>query len=188
MSTLTDTAPKRIWLCVSDDVDDNDTPYPELYAEDAEITWSTDQPVAVTVEYVRADIAEADLAAENLTLRNAAVNAAERSDALRHDIERHVAICAEQAEEVERLRARVAELEHTNSARVDQAERERDAAIAVVDANWVTHQQIVAVRAERAALAALLRRVLSCTDLRGWNGAKAELLCADIDAALKDKL
>lgn len=40
------------------------------------------------------------------------------------------------------------------------------------------------LRAERDALAALLRRVLSCTDLRGWNGAKAELLCADINAAL----
>ena len=49
------------------------------------------------------------------------------------------------------LQARVAELEHTNSARVDQAERERDVAIAVADANWVTHQQIVAVRAERDA-------------------------------------
>ncbi|MBK8772834.1 MAG: hypothetical protein IPM06_20720, partial [Rhizobiales bacterium] len=60
MSVLTDTALKRIWLCVSDDEDDYDLPYPELYAEDAEITWSTDQPVAVTVEYVRADVAKAE--------------------------------------------------------------------------------------------------------------------------------
>lgn len=48
MSILNDTAPKHIWLCISDDVDDYDLPYPELYAEDAEITWSTDQPVAAT--------------------------------------------------------------------------------------------------------------------------------------------
>ena len=61
VSVLTDTAPKRIWLCVSDDEDDYDLPYPELYAEDAEITWSTDQPVAVTVEYVRADVSEFEL-------------------------------------------------------------------------------------------------------------------------------
>lgn len=93
MTILNDTAPKRIWLCVSDDTDDYDLPYPELYAEDAEITWSTDQPVAVTIEYVRADIAEADLAAENLTLRNAAVNAAEREDALRADAERYRWLC-----------------------------------------------------------------------------------------------
>ena len=74
MSTLTDTAPKRIWLCVSDDVDDNDTPYPELYAEDAEITWSTDQPVAVTVEYVRVDLSEiAKLRAERDALAAARI-------------------------------------------------------------------------------------------------------------------
>lgn len=58
MSILSDTAPKRIWLCVSDDEDDYELPYPELYAEDAEITWSTDQPVAVTIEYVRNDLSE----------------------------------------------------------------------------------------------------------------------------------
>ena len=58
MTILNDTAPKRIWLCVSDEPDDYNTPYPELYAEDAEITWSTDQPVAVTVEYVRADLSD----------------------------------------------------------------------------------------------------------------------------------
>lgn len=92
MSVLTDTAPKRIWLCVSDDEDDYDLPYPELYAEDAEITWSTDQPVAVTIEYVREDLSEI------AKLR-------EERDALRHDIERHVAICAKQATEIEALRA-----------------------------------------------------------------------------------
>ena len=79
MSILTDTAPRTIWLCVSDDEDDNDKPYPELYAEDAEITWSTDQPVAVTVKYERSDIADnarvendqlrADLAAARALLR-----------------------------------------------------------------------------------------------------------------------
>ena len=37
---------------------------------------------------------------------------------------------------------------------------------------------------ERDALAALLNRVLSCTDLHGWNGEKASLLCDEIDAAL----
>ena len=94
-------------------------------------------------------------------------------DALRHDIERHVAICAEQAEEIERLRA------------------ERDALAAQLtgyDAARemlnVQDNQIDKLQKERDALAALLRRVLSCTDLHGWNGAKAELLCDEIDAAL----
>lgn len=36
-------------------------------------------------------------------------------------------MAADQAQELEQLRARVAELENTNSARVDNAERERDA-------------------------------------------------------------
>lgn len=67
---VTRTAPEKIYLCISDETDDNDMPYPELYAEDAEITWSTDQPVAVTVEYVRADIAAADLAAARALLRS----------------------------------------------------------------------------------------------------------------------
>ena len=81
MSILTETAPRTIWLCVSDDEDDYELPYPELYAEDAEITWSTDQPVAVTVEYERKDIADnarieneqlqADLAAARALLREA---------------------------------------------------------------------------------------------------------------------
>ena len=71
MSILTDTAPQRIWLCISDEPDDYNTPYPELYAEDAEITWSTDQPVAVTVEYVRVDLSEiAKLRAERDALRD----------------------------------------------------------------------------------------------------------------------
>lgn len=76
MSILSDTAPKRIWLCVSDDEDDYELPYPELYAEDAEITWSADQPVAVTIEYVRNDLSElarlrAELSAMQLLLRQA---------------------------------------------------------------------------------------------------------------------
>jgi hypothetical protein len=63
MSKLQETAPRTIYLCVSDDEDDAGKPYPELYAEDAEITWSTDQPVAVTVEYIRADLYRAALEA-----------------------------------------------------------------------------------------------------------------------------
>ena len=70
MTILNDTAPKRIWLCVSDEQEDHDMPYPELYAEDAEITWSTDQPVAVTVEYVRVDLSDiAKLRAERDALQ-----------------------------------------------------------------------------------------------------------------------
>ena len=45
-------------------------------------------------------------------------------------------------------------------------------------------QRIMAITAERDALAALLDRVLSCTDLHGWNSEKASLLCDEIDAAL----
>lgn len=59
MSILTDTAPRRIYLCVSDDADDNDKPYPETYPEDETITWSTTGAVACTVEYVRADMHDA---------------------------------------------------------------------------------------------------------------------------------
>lgn len=61
MSILTETAPRRIYLCISDDEAHYDEPWPERYPEDEEITWSVDQPVACTVEYVRADLrADAD--------------------------------------------------------------------------------------------------------------------------------
>lgn len=58
MSILTDTAPRRIYLCVSDDEEHNNEPYPERYPEDEAITWSTDRPVACTVAYVREDLAD----------------------------------------------------------------------------------------------------------------------------------
>lgn len=60
---LTRTAPERIYLCVSDEEDDVNRPYPEAYAEDEAITWATDQPVAATVSYVRADLHNAALRA-----------------------------------------------------------------------------------------------------------------------------
>ncbi len=49
----TRTAPERIWLCLSDEEGDEAMPFPR---ETGEVTWAEDQPVAVTVEYVRADL------------------------------------------------------------------------------------------------------------------------------------
>lgn len=142
MSILTDTAPQRIWLCVSDETDDYNTPYPELYAEDAEITWSTDQPVAVTVEYVRADLsditklrAERDALREEVSLRRHSMPSeyakllAER-DALAARHERALIAGAELREERDALavllieaRATLPDMRHTDRlcARIDAA-------------------------------------------------------------------
>lgn len=59
MSILADTSPERIYLCISDDEQHYNEPYPEEYPGFDSITWSTDQPVACTVGYVREDIADA---------------------------------------------------------------------------------------------------------------------------------
>lgn len=56
------TAPRRIYLCVSDDLDDRDEPFPE------EVTWAADEAVHVTVPYVRADLANAGTAVAGKTL------------------------------------------------------------------------------------------------------------------------
>lgn len=50
---LTATAPQTIYLCVSDEDHDRDEPFPSNVDD---VTWSTDGPVNVTVEYVRADL------------------------------------------------------------------------------------------------------------------------------------
>lgn len=55
MSRLIDTAPERIFLCVSDDLADINRPFP-VYPEDEAITWSTNNTVASSVCYVRADL------------------------------------------------------------------------------------------------------------------------------------
>lgn len=92
MSILTETAPKRIYLCVSDDPDHYNEPYPEVYPEDEAITWSTDQPVACTVEYVRSDLHEGPLVVRNdgsrCTLRVWALEIKQQRDALAVDVER----------------------------------------------------------------------------------------------------
>lgn len=49
------TAPKRIWLAVSDDAHDEQQPFPDSI--NGEVTWSDDTPVEVCVPYVRADLA-----------------------------------------------------------------------------------------------------------------------------------
>lgn len=56
MSKLTETAPERIWLQISDDEDDLNYPYP-LHHED--VTWYIDSVVAAEVGYVRDDLLEA---------------------------------------------------------------------------------------------------------------------------------
>lgn len=53
-------APERIFLCVSNDSESFDLPFP--FGADAEVTWCEDPAVAVNVPYVRADSNEwADL-------------------------------------------------------------------------------------------------------------------------------
>lgn len=49
------TAPERIYLAVSDDEHDRELSFIESSA--AEVSWSTDMPVAVCVPYIRADLA-----------------------------------------------------------------------------------------------------------------------------------
>lgn len=53
MNKLTRTAPKRVWLQISDDEDHFDEPFPH----GSEVTWCADSVQMVEVEYVRADIA-----------------------------------------------------------------------------------------------------------------------------------
>ena len=48
------TAPKRIWLAVSDEPSDRDEPFPPPHEG---LCWSSDEPVATCVPYVRADLA-----------------------------------------------------------------------------------------------------------------------------------
>ncbi len=51
------TAPTRIWLQVSDDVNDMREPFPALIHDG--ITWCQDSCIACEVEYVRADLVRA---------------------------------------------------------------------------------------------------------------------------------
>ncbi len=52
------TAPKRIHLCVSDDEADHNRAFCDGF-EPHDVTWAEDAPIAVCVEYVRADLAAA---------------------------------------------------------------------------------------------------------------------------------
>lgn len=58
VARVQETAPARIYLCVSDDDADADEPFhdqgPCHYGDG--VTWSIDKPVSVTVPYVRADL------------------------------------------------------------------------------------------------------------------------------------
>ena len=55
LTVLQSTAPREIWLQVSDEHQDNAEPFPK----DAEgVTWCQDSVLACEVRYVRADLAE----------------------------------------------------------------------------------------------------------------------------------
>ena len=54
------TAPKRIHLCVSDDEADHNRAFCDGF-EPHDVTWAEDAPIAVCVEYVRADLAVAQV-------------------------------------------------------------------------------------------------------------------------------
>lgn len=53
---MTRTAPKKIYLCVSDEPDDAERTFNDVAADEADgVCWSTDQPVACCVPCVRDD-------------------------------------------------------------------------------------------------------------------------------------
>lgn len=58
MNKLTETAPERIWLQISDDVTDLDCEF-HTFASEADITWCADSVAEAEVAYVRADLLEA---------------------------------------------------------------------------------------------------------------------------------
>jgi hypothetical protein len=59
LTPLQATAPRKIWLQISDDARHHAEPFPR----EAEITWCEDSVTACQVGYVRADIAQRLLAA-----------------------------------------------------------------------------------------------------------------------------
>jgi hypothetical protein len=59
MNKLTETAPERIWLQISDDKDDLNYVFPSHHHDD--ITWCKDSVVAAEVAYVRADLLDVEL-------------------------------------------------------------------------------------------------------------------------------
>ena len=68
MSKLTDTAPQRIFLQVSDEEGDEDCVFSDLQRDGAEVTWCDASMVCCEVKYVRADL-DAALRAEVALLR-----------------------------------------------------------------------------------------------------------------------
>ena len=54
---VTLTAPKRIWLQVSEDKNDRKESFPPI--PDGDITWAAERVLSCEVEYVRADLARA---------------------------------------------------------------------------------------------------------------------------------
>ena len=76
MSKLTDTAPQRIFLQVSDEEGDEDCVFSDLQRDGAEVTWCDASMVCCEVKYVRADL-DAALRAEVAQLR-AVVAAADK--------------------------------------------------------------------------------------------------------------
>ena len=53
---VVETAPKRIWLQISDDAHNADEDFPETASD--QITWCADSVMEVEVKYIRADLVE----------------------------------------------------------------------------------------------------------------------------------
>lgn len=67
------TAPERIWLCVSDDIEDYRRPFP---TDLSEVTWAKDHaPVCCAVKYLRSDTAQSHWYEAELTALRAQVAA-----------------------------------------------------------------------------------------------------------------
>lgn len=104
---------------------------------------------------LQARVAELEAAYAALGKENAAVHKrAERAEA-------DLAVALERLDSVaERDRLAIAAVEGVQQMRIDlaAAQKERDDALAAVDSNWVTHQQIVVLQQDLAAARALLKR------------------------------
>lgn len=79
MNKLTETAPQRIFLQVSDEDGDEDCVFSDLQRDGAEVTWCDASMVCCEVRYVRADI-HAALRAETARLLIALQWIVERCD------------------------------------------------------------------------------------------------------------
>lgn len=52
MSILTESAPREVYLCISDEHEDEQQPFPH----DCEVSWAEHAALSTAVRYIRADL------------------------------------------------------------------------------------------------------------------------------------